>query len=99
GVVHRLDANTSGLMVVASSESAYTELKRQFHDREVEKVYHALVQGHPDPLRGTIDAPIGRHPSSSWRFAVVADGKPSVTHYDTIEAFRGASLLEIHLET
>lgn len=99
GVVHRLDAGTSGLMVVAKSESAYRELKRQFHDREVEKIYHAVVQGHPDPLSGTIDAPIGRHPGSSWKFAVVAGGKSSVTHYDTIEAFPAASLLEIHLET
>lgn len=99
GVVHRLDAGTSGLMVVAKSESAYRELKRQFHDREVEKVYHALVQGHPDPSSGTIDAPIGRHPGSAWKFAIVAGGKPSVTHYDTIEAFRSASLLEVHLET
>jgi 23S rRNA pseudouridine1911/1915/1917 synthase len=99
GIVHRLDAGTSGLMVVAKSEHAYTDLKRQFHDREVEKIYHAVVQGHPDPLTGTIDAPIGRHPSSSWKFAVTAAGKPSVTHYETIEAFRGASLLEVHLET
>jgi len=99
GVVHRLDQGTSGLMVVAKSERAYTDLKRQFHDREVEKVYHALVQGHPDPLSGTIDAPVGRHPSSSWKFAVVADGKHAVTHYETLEAFRAAALLEIHLET
>jgi 23S rRNA pseudouridine1911/1915/1917 synthase len=99
GIVHRLDAGTSGLMVVAKSDSAYTELKRQFHDREVTKIYHAVVQGHPDPLAGTIDAPIGRHPGSSWKFAVTADGKNSVTHYETIEAFPAASLLEIHLET
>ena len=99
GIVHRLDAGTSGLMVVAKSDRAYTELKRQFHDREVTKIYHAVVQGHPDPLAGTIDAPIGRHPGSSWKFAVTADGKNSVTHYETIEAFPGASLLEIHLET
>jgi 23S rRNA pseudouridine1911/1915/1917 synthase len=99
GIVHRLDAGTSGLMVVARSERAYTDLKRQFHDREVEKIYHAVVQGHPDPLAGTIDAPIGRHPGSSWKFAVTADGKPSVTHYETLEAFPAASLLEIHLET
>jgi 23S rRNA pseudouridine1911/1915/1917 synthase len=99
GIVHRLDAGTSGLMVVAKSEHAYSDLKRQFHDREVSKIYHAVVQGHPDPLAGTIDAPIGRHPGSSWKFAVTADGKPSVTHYETLEAFRGASLLEIHLET
>jgi 23S rRNA pseudouridine1911/1915/1917 synthase len=99
GIVHRLDAGTSGLMVVAKSETAYRELKRQFHDREVHKIYHAVVQGHPDPLSGTIDAPIGRHPGSAWKFAVVAGGKPSVTHYDTLEAFPRASLLEIHLET
>lgn len=99
GIVHRLDAGTSGLMVVAKSENAYRELKRQFHDREVDKVYHAVVQGHPDPFSGTIDAPIGRHPGSAWKFAVVAGGKPSITHYDTLEAFPAATLLEIHLET
>ena len=99
GIVHRLDAGTSGLMVVAKSEHAYTVLKRAFHDRTVEKIYHAVVQGHPDPLTGTVDAPIGRHPRSDWKFAVVAGGKPSVTHYETIEAFPAASLLEIHLET
>lgn len=99
GIVHRLDVGTSGLMVVAKSERAYTELKRQFHDREVDKIYHAVVQGHPDPFSGTIDAPIGRHPSSSWKFAVTAGGKPSVTHYETLEAMRSATLLEIHLET
>jgi 23S rRNA pseudouridine1911/1915/1917 synthase len=99
GIVHRLDVGTSGLMVVAKSERAYTALKRAFHDREVDKVYHAVVQGHPDPFSGTIDAPIGRHPSSTWKFAVTADGKPSITHYDTLEAMRSATLLEIHLET
>jgi 23S rRNA pseudouridine1911/1915/1917 synthase len=99
GIVHRLDANTTGLMVVAKSERAYSVLKQAFRDRTVDKTYHALVQGHPDPLRGTIDAPIGRHPSGDGRFAVVADGRPSVTHYDTLEAFRAASLLTVKLET
>ncbi len=99
GVVHRLDVGTSGLMVVAKSEPAYVALKRAFKEREVEKIYHAVVQGHPDPLSGTIDAPIGRHPSHSWKFAVTPTGKDSVTHYETLEAFVGASLLEIHLET
>lgn len=99
GIVHRLDVGTSGLMVVAKSERAYSELKRMFHDREVDKTYHALVQGHPDPLSGTIDAPIGRHPRSDWKFAVTADGRHSVTHYETLEAFPAASLLEINLET
>jgi 23S rRNA pseudouridine1911/1915/1917 synthase len=99
GIVHRLDANTTGLMVVAKSEHAYSALKQAFRDRAVDKRYHALVQGHPDPLRGTIDAPIARHPSGDGRFAVVADGRPAVTHYDTLEAFRAASLTEIKLET
>jgi len=99
GIVHRLDAGTSGLMVVAKSERAYTALKLAFKERTVEKIYHAVVQGHPDPFAGTIDAPIGRHPRSDWKFAVTADGKPSVTHYETLEAFPAATLLEIHLET
>jgi len=99
GIVHRLDVGTSGLMVVAKTERAYTSLKQAFRERTVEKIYNAVVQGHPDPLTGTVDAPIGRHPSSDWKFAVVVDGKPSVTHYETVEAFPAASLLEIHLET
>ncbi|WP_125132306.1 RluA family pseudouridine synthase [Microbacterium sp. 10M-3C3] len=99
GVVHRLDVGTSGLMVVAKTETAYTALKRAFKEREVEKIYHAIVQGHPDPLAGTIDAPIGRHATHSWKFAVTPAGKDSVTHYETLEAFRGAALLEVHLET
>ncbi len=99
GIVHRLDAGTSGLMVVAKSEHAYVTLKAAFKERTVEKIYHAVVQGYMDPLSGTIDAPIGRHPSHSWKFAVTRDGKDSVTHYETFEAFAGASLLEIHLET
>ncbi|UCM87365.1 RluA family pseudouridine synthase [Streptomyces marincola] len=99
GIVHRLDVGTSGLMVVAKSETAYSRLKQQFRERTVDKRYHALVQGHPDPLSGTIDAPVGRHPQHDYKWAVTADGKPSVTHYDLIEAFRGASLLDIKLET
>jgi 23S rRNA pseudouridine1911/1915/1917 synthase len=99
GIVHRLDAGTTGAMVVAKSEHAYTVLKRAFKQRSVEKLYSALVQGHPDPSSGTIDAPIDRHPSSDWKFAVVADGRPSVTHYETAHAYRAASLLDIHLET
>ncbi|GAA4371844.1 RluA family pseudouridine synthase [Actinomadura sp. NPDC048032] len=99
GIVHRLDANTTGAMVVAKSEVAYSRLKRAFKERRIDKRYQALVQGHPDPFRGTVDAPIDRHPSGDGRFAVVAGGKPSVTHYDTVEAFRAASLLDIDLET
>ncbi|QTI67549.1 RluA family pseudouridine synthase [Gordonia sp. L191] len=99
GIVSRLDVGTSGLMVVAVSERAYSLLKRAFRDREVDKGYHALVQGHLDPPEGTIDAPIGRHRGNDWKFAVTAGGKPSITHYDTLEMFAAASLLDIHLET
>jgi 23S rRNA pseudouridine1911/1915/1917 synthase len=99
GIVHRLDAGTTGVMVVAKSERAYTVLKQAFRDRTVDKHYHAVVQGHPDPSSGTIDAPIDRHPRHDYRFAVVQGGRPSVTHYDTLEAFRAASLLDVHLET
>ncbi|CAB0512860.1 RluA family pseudouridine synthase [Corynebacterium diphtheriae] len=99
GIVQRLDVGTSGVMVVAASERGYSVLKRAFKERTVTKTYHSLVQGHMDPLSGTIDAPIGRHPSAGWRFAVTTDGKHAVTHYETIEAFAEASLLRIHLET
>ena len=99
GVVHRLDVGTTGLMVVAKSELAYSVLKRAFKEREVDKRYHAVVQGHLDPLRGTIDAPIDRHPTADYRYAVMSTGKPSVTHYDTLEAFRSASLVDVKLET
>ena len=99
GIVHRLDVGTSGVMVVAKSELAYESLKDQFRDRTVKKIYHALVQGHLDPSKGTIDAPIDRHPQENYKYAVVNGGKDSVTHYETIEAFAGASLLKIELET
>lgn len=99
GIVHRLDVGTSGLMMVAKSEHAYSVLKQAFRDRSVHKIYHAVVQGHPDPFSGTIDAPIGRHPGSEWKFAVARDGKPSITHYETLEAFPFATLVEVELET
>jgi 23S rRNA pseudouridine1911/1915/1917 synthase len=99
GVVQRLDVGTTGVMVVAKSEHAYSLLKRAFKERTVDKRYSALVQGHPDPSRGTIDAPIDRHPSADYKFAVVSGGRASVTHYETVEAFRAASLLDVHLET
>ena len=99
GVVHRLDVGTTGLMVIAKNENSYSNLKQQFRDRTVTKVYHALVQGHMDPTEGTIDAPIDRHPREDYRFAVVADGKPSITHYKALEFFPAVSLLEIELET
>jgi 23S rRNA pseudouridine1911/1915/1917 synthase len=99
GIVQRLDVGTSGVMVICKGERAYSVLKNAFRHREVDKTYHALVQGHPDPLEGTVDAPIGRAPKSDWKFAVRDDGKHSVTHYRTLEAHRFASLLEVQLET
>ena len=99
GIVQRLDVGTSGLMVVAKSEIAYTRLKNAFRERTVDKTYHALVQGHPDPFEGTIEAPIGRDPNHDWKMAIIAGGRHSVTHYTTLEAHRAASRLEIHLET
>ncbi|WP_288817939.1 RluA family pseudouridine synthase [uncultured Micrococcus sp.] len=99
GIVHRLDVGTTGVMAVAKTEQAYTVLKDQFRDRVPTKIYHALVQGMMDPLEGTIDAPIGRHPGHAWRFAVIDGGRASVTHYETIEMFAGASLLRVRLET
>lgn len=99
GIVHRLDVGTSGAMVVAKSERAYCVLKQAFRDRTVTKIYHALVQGHPDPMSGTVDAPIGRDMRHQWKMGVRADGKHAITHYDVIESMAGASLVEVHLET
>ena len=99
GVVHRLDAGTSGLMIIAKTDTAYLRLKEMFRDHDVEKTYHALVQGHMDPSSGTIDAPIDRHPKEDHRFAVVATGKESITHYEVIEYYRSVSLVKVELET
>lgn len=99
GIVHRLDVGTSGVMVVARSERAYSQLKDAFRNREVTKIYHALVHGHPALIEGTIDAPIGRDKRHDWKMAVMAAGRPSVTHYRTLEVMAGATLLEVHLET
>jgi 23S rRNA pseudouridine1911/1915/1917 synthase len=99
GIVQRLDVGTSGLMVVAKSELAYSVLKQAFRSRAVEKTYHTLIQGHPDPFTGTIDAPIGRHPGADYKMAITTGGRPSITHYETLEAFVGTTLLEVNLET
>ena len=99
GIVHRLDVGTSGAMVVAKSELAYRQLQEDFRARRVKKIYHTLVQGYPDPTQGTINAPIGRHPSRDFKMAVVEGGRAAITHYRTLEVLPGASLLEIQLET
>jgi 23S rRNA pseudouridine1911/1915/1917 synthase len=99
GIVQRLDVGTSGLMVLAKSERAYSVLKQAFRDRTVKKSYHALVQGHPEPLEGTIDTPIARSTRHDYKFTISPDGKPAVTHYKTIEMLPAAALVEIGLET
>lgn len=99
GIVQRLDVGTSGLMTLAKSELAYSRLKQAFRDRTVHKTYHALVQGHLDPMAGTFDAPIARHPKSEFKFHVAEGGKDSLTHYETLEMLRAASLVEVILET
>ena len=99
GIVHRLDVGTSGLMIVAKSDKAFHVLKDAFRNRTIEKIYHAMVQGHLDPSTGTIDAPIDRHPKEDHRFAVVATGKESITHYEVIEFYRGVSMVKVELET
>jgi 23S rRNA pseudouridine1911/1915/1917 synthase len=99
GIVHRLDVGTSGLMIVAKSDTAFHVLKYAFRNRTIEKIYHAMVQGHMDPTTGTIDAPIDRHPKEDHRFAVVATGKESITHYEVIEFYRGVSMVKVELET
>ena len=99
GIVQRLDVGTSGLMVVARNETSYSEMKEQFRSRSVKKIYHTMIQGHMDPSEGTIDAPLDRHPRDDYKFAVTAGGKPSITHYKSLEFFPAVSLLEVELET
>lgn len=99
GIVQRLDVGTSGLMVVAKTETGYSGLKAAFRDRTPQRNYHALIQGLPDPVNGTINAPIDRHPGYEWRFGVVEGGREAITEYETIEAFGAATLVDVHLHT
>ncbi len=98
GIVHRLDKETSGLLVVAKTEAAMQDLVRQLQARTVKRTYLAIARG-AVPDRGVVDAPIGRHPTQRTRMAVVPGGKPAVTRYRVRERFRGHALLECELET
>jgi 23S rRNA pseudouridine1911/1915/1917 synthase len=98
GIVHRLDKDTSGLLVVAKTPAAQTSLVRQLQSRSVKRDYLALVLGVP-PRAGKVDAPVGRHPTMRTRMAVVATGRPAVTHYRVRCAGAGWSLVECSLET
>ena len=99
GIVQRLDVGTSGLMVLAKGERAYSVLKQAFRDRTPKKTYHALVQGHPDPASGTIDTPIARSQKHDYKFTISQNGKPAVTHYEVKEMLPSAALVEVGLET
>lgn len=101
GVVHRLDKDTSGLILLAKNDAAHQQLQRQFKDRSVEKVYLALVDGRPPTPSGRIEAPIGRDPRHRKRMAVVnaEKGREAITIYHTIESFSEHSLLEVHPKT
>ena len=99
GIVHRLDKDTSGLMIAAKTESAHHDLSRQIKDRAVEKVYLALVEGVPSPGSGTVDAPIGRDPRRRTRMAVDVGGRESRTGYRLLERAGSYSLMELHLHT
>ena len=99
GIVHRLDKDTPGLMVVAKNDAAHRHLAHQLETRTLHRTYNALVWGHVRDLEGTIDAPIGRNPRNRLKMAVVKDGKPSRTHYEAKKFFAFATLLELQLES
>lgn len=99
GIVHRLDKDTSGLLLVAKDDAAQAALVEALRARDISRRYLALVRGIPTSPSGTIEAPIGRHPTRRQMMSVVAGGRPSVTHYGVLEAGAGMSLLEVTLET
>lgn len=99
GIVHRLDRDTSGIMVVAKNDAGHIALSRQFARRDVEKVYHAIVCGTLNPPNGEINAPIARHPSHRKMMAVIDKGRSAVTEYRTLEVLNGATLVEARPRT
>jgi 23S rRNA pseudouridine1911/1915/1917 synthase len=99
GIVHRLDRDTSGVILVAKNDATHQALAKQLKERTVEKTYVALVEGTPKPAEGLIDAPIARDPRRRQRMAVVAGGRASVTAYRVVERFKGTSLVEARPKT
>ena len=99
GIVHRLDKDTSGLLLVARDDDAHALLVEAMKQHEIARTYLALVRGRPPAASGTIEAPIGRHPVARRKMAVTAGGRRAVTHYRTLGSGAGASLLEVDLET
>lgn len=99
GIVHRLDMDTSGLLVVALDDEMHTLLSHMLSEHTIQRIYAAFAWGHPDPSDGTIDAPVGRHPKFRTQQAVVEEGRPAVTHYETTARYRFLSQLRVVLET
>lgn len=99
GIVHRLDRNTSGLLMIAKNNEAHEFLTKQIKSKSAKRQYLAIVQGILPEIEGTVNAPIGRHHSKPEKMAVVDGGKPSVTHYKVLEQFKGYSFIELTLET
>lgn len=99
GIVHRIDKDTSGVIVAAKNDNAHNNLAKQFKEHSIKREYYALVEGRIKKEGGTIDAPLGRHPNDRLKFAVVKGGKHAVTHYQVIEVFSGYTLVKCILET
>lgn len=99
GIVHRIDKDTSGLMVAAKTDRAHEGLARQFHDHSIDRRYRAIVGGRPRPAEGKVDAPLARSATNRKKIAIVQGGKRAVTHYRTMEVLRDAALVECRLET
>ena len=95
GIVHRLDKDTSGLVIIAKNQTAHSHLSNQFKNRLVEKMYLALVHGWPNPSEAVIDGPIGRHPKHRKRMAIVSDGKSASTRYRLIKRYQGYGMVEV----
>ena len=99
GIVHRIDKDTSGLLVVAKNDEAHVFLSSLLKEHGIKRVYHAIVTGHLKESEGTIDAPIARHPTNRKKMAVVSGGREAITHYKTIEEFSGFTYAKMELET
>lgn len=99
GIVHRIDRDTSGILLVAKNDRAHLSLSEQIAEHSVERAYKAIVIGHMKENAGNVDAPLGRHPTDRKKFAIVKGGKEAFTHWEELEQLRGASLLECRLKT
>lgn len=99
GIVHRIDKDTSGVLVIAKNDFAHNKLAEQFKEHSMKREYYALVEGRVKNEEGTIDAPLGRHPQDRIKMAIVKDGKRAVTHYKVIETYKNTTLIKCRLET